>query len=34
MWDFGTVTYWRKLALVVHADAVEQAVLILVFIYT
>ena len=28
------ITYWQKLALIVHADVVEAAVLILVYIYT
>ena len=28
------ITYWQKPALIVHADAVDQAVLILVYIYT
>ena len=28
------ITYWQKPALIVHADAVEPAVLILVNIYT
>ena len=28
------ITYWQKPALIVHADAVVPAVLILVYIYT
>ena len=28
------ITYWQKPALIVHADAVEPAVFILVYIYT
>ena len=28
------ITYWQKPALIVHADAVESTVLILVYIYT
>ena len=27
------ITYWQKTALIVHDDAVEPAVLILVYIY-
>ena len=27
------ITYWQKPALIVHANAVEPAVLILVYIY-
>ena len=34
MWDFGTFHILAKPALIVHADAVESAVLILVYIYT
>ena len=28
------ITYWQKPALIVHADAVEPAFLIVVYIYT
>ena len=28
------ITYWQKPALIVHADAVEPAVLIMAYIYS